>query len=204
MKKLFLASSFMDVADLFSDSEKDLCGKTVTFITTASKVEKVVFYVKTGRQALEKMGLTVEELDISIVPADEISTIIKKNDIIYITGGNTYFLLQELKRTGADKMIIEAVNSGKIYIGESAGAIVASKNVEYAKEMDSIKKAPDLTDFDALGLSDFYTVPHYINPPFQRAAQKIIDTFSSTLKLMPISNNDAILVCDNEVTIKSN
>lgn len=38
MKKLFLSSSFTDVAALFSDFEKDLAGKTVTFIPTASLV----------------------------------------------------------------------------------------------------------------------------------------------------------------------
>ncbi|MDF2859325.1 MAG: peptidase [Neobacillus sp.] len=204
MKKLFLVSSFKDVANIFTRFENDLNGKTVTFITTASKVEKVVFYVKAGKKALEQMGLIVDELDISTATIDEISTKIKNNDFIYITGGNTFFLLQEFKRTGTDKIIIDEVNSGKIYIGESAGAIVASANIEYAKGMDSVVKAPDLTNFEALGLSDFFTVPHYNSPPFQKAAQKIIDTYTNTLNLTPISNNEAILVHNNEVKIESN
>lgn len=54
MKKLFLVSSFKDVVNIFTDFEKDLSGKTVTFIPTASKVEKVIFYVNAGRKALEK------------------------------------------------------------------------------------------------------------------------------------------------------
>lgn len=204
MKKLFLVSSFKDVANIFTRFENDLNGKTVTFITTASKVEKVVFYVKAGKKALEQMGLIVDELDISTATIDEISTKIKNNDFIYITGGNTFFLLQEFKRTGTDKIIIDEVNSGKIYIGESAGAIVASANIEYAKGMDSVAKAPDLVNFEALGLIDFFTVPHYTNPPFQKAAQKIIDTYTNALNLTPISNNEAILVHNNEVKIESN
>lgn len=204
MKKLFLVSSFKDTANLFNEFEKDLSGKTVTFIPTASTVEKVVFYVSAGRKALEKMGLTIDELEISTASADEIRSKIKTNDFIYVTGGNTFYLLQELKRTGADKIIIEAVNSGKLYIGESAGAMVVSANIEYAKGMDSIKKAPDLKSLAALGLVEFYTVPHYTNPPFEKSAQKIIDTYSSTLNLTPISNKDAILVNNNEVIIKSN
>ncbi len=202
MKKLFLVSSFAEVANLFTSFEKDLEGKTVTFIPTASKVEKVVFYVKAGRTALEKMGLTIDELDISTSTTDEITTKIKKNDFIYITGGNTFYLLQELKRTGADKLIKTEINSGKLYIGESAGAIVAPPNIEYVKAMDTIKKAPDLENYEALGLVDFYTVPHYTNPPFQKSAKKIIDTYSSILNLTPISNNAAISVNNNEVKIK--
>ncbi|MDF2886116.1 MAG: peptidase [Lacrimispora sp.] len=204
MKKLFLASSFMDVADIFADFEKDLNGKTVTFIPTASKMEKVVFYVEEGRKALEKMGLVVEELDISTASTAEITDKIKNNDFIYVTGGNTFFLLQELKRTGADQIITDEVNAGKLYIGESAGAMVASANIEYAKGMDSAKKAPDLENFDALGLVEFYTVPHYTNSPFKKSGQKIVDTYSSILNLSPISNNEAILVSGSEITIKRN
>ncbi|WP_374018783.1 Type 1 glutamine amidotransferase-like domain-containing protein [Paenibacillus thiaminolyticus] len=204
MKKLFLVSSFKDVANIFTGFEKDLNGKTVTFIPTASIVEKVVFYVNAGRKALETMGLIVDELEISTATTDEIISKIKNNDFIYVTGGNTFFLLGELKRTGADKIIIDEVNSGKLYIGESAGAMVTSANVEYVKGMDSVKKAPGLENFDALGLVEFYTVPHYINPPFKKIAQKIIDAYSSTLNLSPISNKDAILVNNNEIKIESN
>ena len=203
MKKLFLVSSFEDVADIFEDFEKDLNGKTVTFIPTASKVEKVVFYVDAGRKALEKMGLIVDELDISTATSAEIITKIKNNNFIYVTGGNTFFLLQELKRTGADQVIIDEANAGKLYIGESAGAMITSANIEYAKGMDSVKKAPDLKNFDGLGVVEIYPVPHYTNPPFKKSAQKIVDTYSSTLKLSPISNNDAIVVNDNEIEIKS-
>jgi len=204
MKKLFLVSSFKDVASIFTGFEKDLSGKTVTFIPTASKVEKVVFYVSAGRKALEKIGLTIDELEVSTATIDEISSKIKNNDFIYVTGGNTFYLLQELKRTGADKIIIDEVNSGKFYIGESAGAMVVSANVEYAKGMDSVKKAPDLDNFDALGLVDFYTVPHYGSPPFKKIVQKIIDTYSSTLNLTPISNSHAILVNNNKIKVESN
>jgi dipeptidase E len=204
MKKLFLASSFQDVADIFKNFEKDLSGKTVTFIPTASKVEKVVFYVAAGRKALEKMGLIIDELDISTATTSEMTSKIKNNDFIYVTGGNTFFLLQELKRSGMDKVIMEEVNSGKLYIGESAGAMIISPNIEYAKGMDSVKKAPVLENFDALNLVEFYTIPHYTNSPFKKSAQKIVDTYSLTLKLSPISNNQAILVNGCEIKIESN
>lgn len=202
MKKLFLASSFQDVADLLPDFEKNLKGKTITFIPTASIVETVNFYVKSGRKALEDMGLLVDELEISTASAEEITSKLKQNDYIYVTGGNTFFLLQEMKRTGTDQLIIEEVNSGKLYIGESAGAIVASADIEYAKGVDSVDEAPDLESFDALGLVDFYPVPHYNYPPFQEATKQIIDTYSSTLKLSPISNQEAILVNHEEIKVK--
>ena len=199
MKKLFLASSFKDVANIFADFEKDLKGKTVTFIPTASKVEKVVFYVNSGKKALQKLGLIIDELDISTASNDEINSKLRNNDFIYITGGNTFFLLQELKKTGADKIIIDEINKGKLYIGESAGAIVTSANIEYAKRMDDVKKAPNLTEFNGLNLVDFYVIPHYTNFPFEKTVEKIIENYSSKLDLSPISNKDAILVIDNKI-----
>ena len=202
MKKLFLASSFSDVANIFASFETDLKGKKVTFIPTASVVEKVVFYVNSGRKALEKLGLTVDVLEVSTATNDEIETKLRCNDYIYVTGGNTFFLLQELKRTGADKIIADEVNSGKLYIGESAGAMVTSANIEYAKEMDSVKKAPNLEEYSALGLVEFYPVPHYQSAPFKKVAQIILDSYSSTLNLSPISNHDAIMVRGDEMKIE--
>lgn len=204
MKRLFLASSFSDVANLFVDFQKEVTGKTVTFIPTASKVEKVHFFVRSGKKALEKMGLVVDELEISNAAPHEITAKIQGNDFIYVTGGNTFFLLQELKRTGADQIIADAVRAGKLYIGESAGAIITAANIEYAKGMDSEKKAPNLENFDALHLVDFYTVPHHTNAPFKKAVEKILDRYSTALKLMPISNHHAIWVEENEITIKKN
>jgi len=204
MKKLFLASSFQDVAKIFEDFESNLLGKRVTFIPTASLVEKVVFYVEAGKKALEKMGLLVDVLEVSMAHEKEIKSKIESNDFIYITGGNTFFLLQELQRTGADKIIAKEVNAGKLYIGESAGAMVVSKNIEYAKKMDSVKKAPDLKGFDALDLVEFYPVPHFGTAPFKKVTQSMVDAYSGTLNLLPINNQQAISVCGSEVKILQN
>ena len=204
MKRMFLASSFKDAADVFERFAGNVEGKTVTFIPTASVVEKVNFYVKSGKKALEKMGMAVDELEISTAANEDIASKLAKNDYIYITGGNTFFLLQELKRSGTDKIIIEHVNAGKLYIGESAGAIIASLNIEYASAMDRVKKAPNLESFDGLGLTDFYTVPHHTNAPFKKAAAKIKEQYGSSLTLYPISNKEAVLVNGDEVEVESN
>jgi len=204
MKKIFLASSFADVASLFEKFAGGECsGKTVTFIPTASLTEEVTFYVGAGKDALEKLGLIVDELEISTSTKEEIETKLKSNDYIYITGGNTFFLLQELKRTGADKIIIEQINLGKNYIGESAGSIVLSRNIEYTKDMDDCKAAPKLSSFSSLGVIEFYPVPHYTNPPFKESAERIISDYGNELNLCPISNKQAIVVSDNKYEVWS-
>lgn len=195
MKKMFLAASFVDVADLFVKFTGGKCaGKTVTFIPTASLAEEVKFYVAAGKEALEHRGLIVDELEISTASREEIDSKLQKNDYIYITGGNTFFLLQELKRTGADKIIKEQVNSGKIYIGESAGSIAMSRNIEYVKDMDDFTAAPNMDSFSSLGMVDFYPVPHHTNFPFKESAECIITSYSGKIDLCPISNAQVIIV----------
>lgn len=202
MSKLFISSSFQDTANLLPDFiAGDLTGKTVTFIPTAALHEKVNFYVKSGKKALEKLGLHVEELEISTADQSDIIRKLQDNDLIYVTGGNTFFLLQELKRTGADKIIKEQILSGKPYIGESAGSMILSPNIEYAKDMDDSSMADGLDSFDALQITDFYPVPHHNCFPFQKAVKKIISKYEDTLDLKPITNSQVILVNDGEVQI---
>lgn len=203
MKKLFLSSSFEDVAALLPGFEENLKGKTVTFIPTASRVDRYVAHIASGKKALEQLGMTVDVLDIAEASAGETAEKLRKNDYIYVAGGNTFYLLQEMKKSGAGQVIIEEVNEGKLYMGESAGAMVTSKNIEYVKAMDPIRKAPELTDLDALGLVDFYTVPHYLNAPFEKAAQSMVDEYTGKLELITISNREAILVSDGRAVVMS-
>ena len=66
MKKLFLTSSFSSVAKLFEDfTGEPVKGKKLAFIPTASLVEEVRFYVDDDRKAFEKLGLIIEELEVS-------------------------------------------------------------------------------------------------------------------------------------------
>ena len=203
-RKLFLASSFKDVAKLFADfAGGNLKGKRVTFIPTASISEAVKFFVGSGRKALEKIGLTVDELELTQASEPEIRDKLERNDYIYITGGNTFFLLQELRRTGADKIIVEQIEQGKLYIGESAGSIIVSPNIEYVKEMDDCSKAPELSDFSALRVVDFYPLPHYTNFPFKKVVEKIIAAYGERIALYPISNVQVITVNGTEVRVES-
>jgi dipeptidase E len=201
MKKLFLASYFTGSAKLFVEFTQNTCsGKKVVFIPTASVPEKVTFFVDSDKKSLEKLGLVIDELEVSKASKDEIESKITNADYVFVAGGNTFFLLQELKRSGADKLIIEHIKKGKIYISTSAGSIIVSKNIEYIKFMDSPTAAPELNnDFSALGIIDFYIVPHCTNSPFKKSAEKIIVEYSKKLDLRPIHNKQAIIVKGNQV-----
>ncbi|MCW8891572.1 MAG: Type 1 glutamine amidotransferase-like domain-containing protein [Sedimenticola sp.] len=198
MKSLFLTSSFAEVSELFvKTTNNKLEGKRVTFIPTASINEEITFYVDAGKEALESQGLIIDVLEISTAKEDEIISKINSNDFIYISGGNTFFLLQELKRTGTDRIIKGQINAGKPFIGESAGSIVLSPNIEYIKEMDDYASF-SLESYDALNLINFYPLPHYNDFPFQECTEKIVNEFDKKVTLVPFNNTQAIVVSGEE------
>ncbi len=202
MKKLFLTSVFAKTAKEFKKFYGETNGKSAAFIPTAANAEGGgTIYVKRQRRALEKLGIKACVLDISVAESNEITAKLLNSDIIYIGGGNTFYLLQELKRSGADMIIREQIALGKAYIGESAGAVVAAPRIDYIEDMDDRAAAPDLSDCSALGLVDFYPLPHMNSFPFKRASRMIAEKHSNDLKLLPITNRQAVCVYGNEIKI---
>lgn len=77
------------------------------------------------------------------------------------------------KRVVQKNIILEQVKVDKPYIGESAGSIIMSPNISYAKDMDVTEKdAPQLKSFEGLGLVDFYPLPHYKSFPFEEVTKR--------------------------------
>ena len=150
MKKLFLTSVFAKTAKEFKKFYGETNGKSAVLIPTAAKAEGgSSIYIRKQHRVLERLGLNICVLDISVAESNEIMAKLLNSDIIYIGGGNTFYLLQELKRSGADKLIKEQVLLGKAYIGESAGAVVAAPCIDYIEDMDKRDAAPNLKDCSA-------------------------------------------------------
>lgn len=201
---MFLTSSFADVAGLFVTFTKGECrGKRVTLIPTASLAEEVNAYLTAAKDALVEAGLAIDELEVSTASQQDIADKLERNEFIYVAGGNTFFLLQELKRSGADKLIAEQVRAGKCYIGESAGSAVLAPSIEYLQRLDDPSAAPELDSFASLALVDFYPLPHYGNAPFAEAVEQVLIEYGDTLDLRPFSNQQAICISGNVVEIQT-
>ncbi|QPH99531.1 type 1 glutamine amidotransferase-like domain-containing protein [Campylobacter concisus] len=203
MANIFLCSYFAEVASKINEVVK-FQGKDIVFIDTAAKFEEVNFYVDEAVEILENFGAKLRRLDVSCfqssaVPVssqdkpfcyDKILATINECDIIYISGGNTFYLLNELRKSRAAQAIKNAVKAGKIYIGESAGAIVAAPDTRYATLMD--ENSQNMSDFTGLNLVDVYVVPHFGCEPFAEATHEIMEKFGNLYDLRPINNAEFI------------
>ena len=73
MKKLFLTSSFDDVANrLPAFIGEKLAGKVVTFIPTANVPQEYDGYVISAKAAFETLGLIIDILEVSTASASDI------------------------------------------------------------------------------------------------------------------------------------
>lgn len=79
-------------------------------------------------------------------------------DIIYMMGGNTFYLLDTIRKYNFDKDIISFLEKGKLYIGSSAGSVIMGKSIETSLGYD--ENSVDMKDFTGLGFVDGLVIPH--------------------------------------------
>lgn len=173
----------------------------IIFIPTAGNVEPYTGYIDEGIEMLRLLGYEVEIIDITKFDEGYLKDKILKAECICISGGNTFYLLQEIKKKNLIKVLVKRIKEGAFYIGESAGAIIMSENIEYNHIMDDKSIASELDDYAGLNVFDHYVLPHIGEYPFEETAQKTLDTYQDKISLVPINNNKAILVNDNGYTV---
>ena len=173
----------------------------IVFIPTAGNVEPYTGYIDEGIEMLKSLGYEVEILDITKFDETYLKDKFLKTECICISGGNTFYLLQEIKRKNLVEVLFKRIKEGLFYIGESAGAIIMSENIEYNQIMDDKSIASELDDYMGVNVFDHYVVPHLGEYPFEETAQKTLDTYQDKISLVAINNSEAILVNDSGYTI---
>ena len=173
----------------------------IVFIPTAGNVEPYTGYIDEGIEMLKSLGYEVEILDITKFDETYLKDKFLKTECICISGGNTFYLLQEIKRKNLVEVPFKRIKEGLFYIGESAGAIIMSENIEYNQIMDDKSIASELDDYMGVNVFDHYVVPHLGEYPFEETAQKTLDTYQDKISLVAINNSEAILVNDSGYTI---
>ena len=100
--KLFLCSHFSSVGSLIKE---EIENKKVAFIPTASLREGYTGYVGSARKLFNKLGATVTEIDISTEAYLTIQSVFEEADVIYFTGGNSFFLMDQLRKTDRKSVV---------------------------------------------------------------------------------------------------
>src|SRR3989344_1967749 len=138
---------------------------SVAFIPTAAIPHDDNSWIQINKQPLTELSIKiVDEVDLKEYEnaSEKLYAKLKTYDVIWVNGGNTLFLLYWVKKSGLDHVIKKLLDEGKVYIGVSAGSMLACPTVEVAtwKDID-YPTVVQLENNNALDLVDFFIFVHY-------------------------------------------
>ena len=136
-----------------SDSPK------ICFIPTATGDDNQ--YIENFYKAFDSIGCKTSHIDFFKRTINLVEHI-KKQDIIFVGGGNTKSMLAVWRDWGLDALLEEAYKNGVIMCGVSAGAIC------WFNKGITDSWADDLAIMDCLGFVDGVCCPHYDEEPTRR------------------------------------
>lgn len=119
-------------------------------------------------------------------------------DIIFVSGGNTFHLLNEVRKTGLGDWLRRNIHD-KVYVGVSAGSIITTPNISVASIDDGDENLIGLTDLTGLGLVDFEVSPHTPDWVSYEANEEYAQNIPNKLYL--IDDETGIKVVDSSVVV---
>jgi len=206
--KLFLYSLMLLGKHI--DAIKELCGKephdlSVALIENAADVvtEGPDGWVEEIRNSLKLVGFKITLIDLReyFEKLQDLEKVIKNSDVIWIGGGNMFYLRWILRETKADIFIAEMIRSGKIYCGWSAGACVAGPTLLDGEKIDDITQAKKVI-YEGMNLVDFVMIPHMDSAYFSESAKEWNARLKSRgVKTIPLNDNQGIKIDDQKIEI---
>ncbi len=201
-KMMLLTSSGMtgskeDIMAILPKPAEDI---RVAYIITASKPVEDKFYMIEHERLMKEAGFNVEEIDIEGKNYNQLLNLLSNFDIIYVQGGNTFYLLKHMRLCNFKKIMNKLFRKGIIYVGVSAGSIVMGKNIETARWLgdENIVHMSDL-NLSGLNFVPFNIFVHYNSERAEIIKNKIPNP-KKRKKLKILQDGQAIFVLGKEVT----
>lgn len=158
-------------------------------------------FVLHTRHELESLGVHITLIDLRMYQykSEQLAAVLKDYDVVWVGGGNVYYLRWLMQTTGLDTIIKHLLESGIVYGGGSAGSIVTCPTLDAFDLVDSLDAAPEVNKH-GLTLIDFIIIPHWGTPEFHNELEKIKYYYDheTDYEIVTITDNEAIIVNENE------
>jgi len=158
--------------DIAKKLKKPASEYNLVFITTPSEPEQEadrdMSWLKRDRKVLVKAGFKVTDYTITGKIRKQIKDDLKDYDIIYMSGGNSFYMIEKLQETRSMSVFKKFIEEdGKIYIGSSAGSMITAPDV-YALMKKKHVEYSKLPNYRGLGLVNFLIFPHWGRSDFKQ------------------------------------
>lgn len=198
---LFLTSAAVKTLDkivpLLPKTPKE---SSVLFIPTAAEPYESKPWIEDDRNKLIELGFKVTDFDLVEKTVDQVKEALTNKDIVFVAGGNTFYLLGQARKSGFESVVKEVVRKGVIYIGSSAGSVIAGPDIKAVEIFDDPSEA-QLSSTTAFKLVDFIVLPHYKKEKYEPYHEKVMKEYGNKFKLIPITDEQMIVVEDNSYKI---
>ena len=123
--------------------------------------------IKESQDYLSALGFNPQTVDLrSYRDTKKLKKELERYDAIWVMGGNTFCLRYEMRESGFDQLLPQLLESGIVYVGESAGACVLSPSLSGLEQEDEPLFSEDII-WEGLGIVDKFILPHADNPWMQ-------------------------------------
>ena len=112
MRKMYLTSGGLN--KLSGILPKPPSETKVAFIPTAADTYDDKWFVDADCKKLTDLGFQLTLIDIKNQKENELHELLKEFDVIYMTGGNSFYLLEKIYESGFDKVIKELLDKGNV------------------------------------------------------------------------------------------
>jgi dipeptidase E len=192
MKNIILTSSFGTVAqELFQQDQLPTAPRRIAFIITAGNIYDETPWIENDRKSLEGLGYTINDIDFEDYPdAAKLRVALADSDIIFVAGGNTTYLNEYAQRSGFSKLVHDLLDEGKIYIGSSAGSILAGPSVAPFAEEDAQELPAGFIVHNptCLNLVPYVVLPHY--PTYASQSDHIADSCKDQFAFAKLTDHE--------------
>lgn len=180
------------VLDYVTSAFPSKSGIKVAIVTTASKEKELNKYSLLAKSQFMASGFEIidfvdleEDPNFSFAPYH----------VIYVCGGNTFKLMKFAREAHFADSVRTLLENDGVYIGVSAGSVIAGPSIQIAVELSPDINEVGLTNMDGLGLTNVVVYPHYEESEEDRTCD-----FEAKYNVVVtrLANNQALLISNNE------
>ena len=193
MKKIVLTSCGI-INDDFKKKfykllDKDINTLKVLYITTAmdGEPDSEKTWIEKEKENILNLGIKKENM--TEYKIGQSNPNIFDFDIMYMLGGNTFYLTDMIRKHHFDTQIKDFIKKGKIYIGSSAGSEILGNSITPAIGYD--ENNVNMTDFTGLKIIDGLIIPHV------NRKKEYIESLQTNEKLFLLYDGDGIIIKDD-------
>lgn len=172
------------------------------FVTTAANIYSDKPWMENDIAMIETGGIQLSRVDFATMNQTQIKNILAQTSALIVGGGNPLYLLEVIQARQVLPMLRDRIKQGMLYIGSSAGAVLASKSLSLETLFEDRPSAKKQDNYEGLCFNPFNLLPHWGDKSmYEEYIEYVTSSFNSSTPLISLTNNQALEIIDSHYKI---